>query len=155
MFNIVTLDPNNLLSFLALTSVDPDVVTVDSTLSPFGRIFLVHGREIFVSRRCERRNGIDWCIIDFTAPGTGYIAERFGKLVRALVMETDDQKEMLSPEDEEALYRHFLRVLEQNIVVTPSGHCYKPNVEIVRLYPALTAETQENQLELEQAACLA
>ncbi len=133
--DISTLDPDKFLSFSALTSVDPDVVTVDGTLSPCGRIFLVHGREIFVARRWESRQGIDWCIIDFTAPGTGYVAERYGKLVRSLVMETDSLKEILSPEDEEALFRHFEKILEQNVVISPSGQCYRPNVEISRLYP--------------------
>ncbi len=135
MMDISTLDPDKFLSFSALTSVDPDVVTVDGTLSPCGRIFLVHGREIFVARRWESRQGIDWCIIDFTAPGTGYVAERYGKLVRSLVMETDSLKEILSPEDEEALFRHFEKILEQNVVISPSGQCYRPNVEISRLYP--------------------
>jgi hypothetical protein len=147
MMDISTLDPDKFLSFSALTSVDPDVVTVDGTLSPCGRIFLVHGREVFVARRWECRQGVDWCIIDFTAPGTGYVAERYGKLVRSLVMETDHQKELLSTEDEGALFRHFEKILEQNVVVTPSGQCYKPNVEIVRLYPAEKKNTKQAETE--------
>ena len=138
MLDISTLDPDKFLSFSALTSVDPDVITVDDTLTSCGRIFLVHGREIFVARRWESRQGVNWCIIDFTAPGTGYITERYGKLVRSLSMETDEQKELLTREDEGALYRHFVKVFEQNIVTTPAGQCYRPNVEIRRLYPSQT-----------------
>ncbi len=111
------------------------VEPVAGATSASGAVFRFQGYEIFVSRRWQAWDGAFWCIIDFTSPLTGYVAKRSGGMILDLMKNEDGKKIQLMPEHEEALYRYFSLIVENEINALQQSYPFRFKVEITRLYP--------------------
>lgn len=121
----------------------PVVEPIDGASSACGAVFRVQDHEIFVYRRWQAWEGACWCIIDFTAPMTGYVERRSGGIILSLMKNEDGKKIPLMPEDEEALYRYFILIVEKDVLALQTRFPYRFKVEITRLYPPATLLWEE------------
>lgn len=133
----------------------PVVEPVEGASSSCGAVFRVRGHDVFICRRWQAWEGSFWCIIDFTAPLTGYVNERCGGIILSLIKNDDGRKVLLMPEDEEALYRYFSLIVETDVLALQKKYPFRFKVEIIRLYQPATHTWKQTGKERVSESCVA